>query len=217
MSSHDKSAELLESASETDVRVALVRHLVAKNSSSRCIYATEAKYGASERRADVLTLNNTSHAFEIKSDYDSTARLTEQLTDYLGTFDYVTVVTTPTHIKKVRGISSSKVGLWLFSSGRINEVRSPRPNRRLSKLHLASSISKDQLLEAMPHLKRNASIDEARHEAAQKLNTKALRNLFIEGLIQRFSKTSEQFLRETDSQIEMEDLSLLRRTSRISF
>ena len=64
------------------------------------VLTTEFRTGTS--RADVAIINDTSTAYEIKTEYDDFTRLEGQLSDYRKVFDRIYVVTTP---KKARVVS----------------------------------------------------------------------------------------------------------------
>jgi hypothetical protein len=204
-----------ECASEVLIRTALARHLAALGRSQKCILAVEAVYGFENRRADLLQLDDLSHAFEIKSDYDNTFRLPGQLAEYARTFDLVSVVTTPRLLPEVRMIAPRRVGLMVFSGGRIEPVRKPAINKQLSKFHLAGGTTKARLLDVLPSSCKNRDAGEVRAEAAKALTAKVLRQLFHSELIDRFAESSETFFTETDAEISSEDLLLLRRSSRL--
>lgn len=207
--------EQSESASEVLIRTALVRHLVSLGRSQKFILAAEAVYGFENRRADLIQMDDFSHAFEIKSDYDNTSRLPGQLAEYARTFDLVSVVTTQRLLPEVRAIAPRRVGLMVFSGGKIEPVRKPAINKQLSKYHLAGGTTKARLLDVLPSSSKNRDAAEVRAEAAKALTTKVLRHLFHSELINRFAESSETFFTETDAEISPEDLLLLRRCSRI--
>lgn len=202
-------------ATEVQIRTALVRRLMTHARSKKCILAAEAVYGFENRRADLLELDDFSHAFEIKSDYDNTLRLPGQLAEYSRTFDLVTVVTTPRLLREVRAIAPNRIGLMVFDGGVVEPVRKPTVNRQLSKFHLASSTTKARLIDVLPNSCRGRSAPEVRAEAAKVLTTKVLRSLFHSELIDRFAVSSDAFFTETDAEISPEDLLLLRRSSRL--
>ena len=202
--------------SEGDLRVALARLLAAEYRARNTIFAIEARYGFKDRRADFVMLNDYSHAFEIKSDFDTVARLEEQTSEYISTFDFVTVVTTELHLSKVRSIVPQKVGLIVFRGGQLHRVRAAQQNKRLSKHHLVASISKSSLVQHLTAAQKKASRREMEELSIKVLRTSELRELFLIELQSRFAETSSQFFSETDDDIREEDLFLLRRVSRLS-
>lgn len=202
---------------EIELRISLAKYLIAQEQDNTRIFASEARYGFGDRRADFVMINSFSHAFEIKSDFDTTARLSEQLTEYVSTFDYVTVVTTPNHLKKIREMSTKKVGLIIQLNGGIKLIRTASLNKRLSKHHLVSSITKERLINYLPNIKKSSALETVRNQAIKQLKTVELRKLFIDELHSRFFASSEQFFLETDSEINEEDLMLLKRASHLWF
>lgn len=207
--------EQRQRATEVLIRTALVRHLAPLAKPRKSILAVEAVYGYENRRADLLQLDDFSHAFEIKSDYDNTSRLPGQLAEYSRTFDFVSVVTTPKLLPEIRMIAPRKVGLMVFRDGKVVPVRKPAINKQLSKFHLAGGTTKARLLDVLPSHFKNRDAAEVRGEAARVLAAKVLRNLFHSELIDRFAASSEIFFTETDAEISSEDLLHLRRSSRL--
>lgn len=201
---------------EGDLRVALVRQLAKEKKATHPIFAIEARYGFGERRADFVTFDEYTHAFEIKSDLDTVTRLEEQTSEYVSTFDFVTVVTTDLHLSKVRSIVPQRVGIIVFRDGDLKRVRSAQQNKRLSKHHLAASISKSTLSHHLPTAQKKSSRRELVEMSIKNLRISELRLLFLCELRNRFADTSRQFFEETDDDIHEEDLLILRRVSRLS-
>lgn len=201
---------------EISLRLALVKRLRENFYGSDAVFASEARYGSGDRRADFISLTEVAHAFEIKSDFDSLARLPAQMTDYAKTFDLVTVITTVQHLQKVRRLISKRAGLWLYDAGTLSVVRNASTNHRLSKLHLASGCSKGSLIGALHGAKAAERIEALQGLAVRRLNLAELRDLFHRELRRRYSATSECFVQETDGHLEPEDLLLLRRAYKIA-
>lgn len=202
--------------SEAQLRIALARKLLLEYRAEQPIFANEARYGFADRRADFVMVNECSHAFEIKSDFDTTLSLEDQLSEYVATFDFVTVVTTQLHLKKVRAIAPKNVGLLILEDGTFMQKRAAKQNRRLSKQHLVASVTRGSLIQAVPELRKNAGLAGVQLGAVKMMAASQLRNLFIDELRKRFSETSNQFIGETDSEPHEEDLLLLRRISRLA-
>jgi len=204
-------------ASEGEIRAVLARFLIATIKAESTILASEAVYGFENRRADFIYADNHSHAYEIKSDFDTTLRLQAQISEYTKTFDYVSVLTTPRLLGDVRNEIPRRVGLLVFRDRRIVLVRKATQIRSLSKLHLAASISKTRLSQALSRANSMQSVDEIRSRATRELTLHQLRAVFLEELRHRFLDTTKLFLDEVDQTVEGEELLLLRRGSRLSF
>jgi len=73
---------------------------------------------------DVAVFNGTSTAYEIKTEFDSSRRLTTQTADYLRVFEKVYVVTHPALSARYAEVVDPRVGVFSLSArGRMTEVR----------------------------------------------------------------------------------------------
>jgi len=83
-------------------------------------------------KADVVVLNGTSTAYEIKSERDSLTRLSKQLDNYRKVFATVNVVVSATHLLEVLDATPDDVGVITLSNRfRLHVEREPqdRPDR----------------------------------------------------------------------------------------
>ncbi len=84
--------------------------------------------------------------FEIKSAKDSLVRLPKQLVDYLQVFDYLTVITQPSHLDDVLSLVPSFVGIILvYDNGTFDYVRNPTFNSSLKKEKLIKLLWRDEV------------------------------------------------------------------------
>jgi hypothetical protein len=89
---------------------------------------TEFRVGKS--KADVVILNGSSSVYEIKSEYDSFARLESQIQSYLEIFDFINVITSHTQAEKLLSILPEKVGILVLTNrNSISTRREPISNR----------------------------------------------------------------------------------------
>jgi hypothetical protein len=84
---------------------------------------SEARVGVC--KADVVVLNGTATAYEIKSERDSLARLTNQVIAYSEAFAAVNVVTSPSHVRQVLGQIPGWVGVLVLSGKFTLQVERP--------------------------------------------------------------------------------------------
>jgi len=84
---------------------------------------SEARVGVC--KADVVVLNGTATAYEIKSERDSLARLTNQVTAYSEAFAAVNVVTSPSHVRQVLRQIPGWVGVLVLSEKYTLQVERP--------------------------------------------------------------------------------------------
>lgn len=76
-------------------------------------------------KADVVVLNGTATAYEIKSERDSLARLPNQLAAYGEVFAAVNVVTSPSHVMHVLRLAPEWVGVLVLSEKFTLQVARP--------------------------------------------------------------------------------------------
>lgn len=89
---------------------------------------TEFRVG--RRKADVVLLNGVSTVYEIKSQYDSFARLEKQIQAYFEIFDYINVITSPSQAKKLDSILPDKAGILVLTNrSTISTLREPKSNK----------------------------------------------------------------------------------------
>ena len=93
-------------------------------------------------KADILLVNGTSHAFEIKSKLDNYDRLLTQISSYKTTFDFVNVITTQEQVKKLETLLSDEIGI-LYISNR-NQISTHR-SAKSQKLNVKPEIIFDSL------------------------------------------------------------------------
>lgn len=87
--------------------------LLGRHSLRTASIVNEVRAGGS--KADVVILNGTSTAYEIKSERDSIARLPNQLDSYRQVFASVNVITSHSHLESVLRIAPEDVGVLVLS------------------------------------------------------------------------------------------------------
>jgi len=177
----------------------------------RDIVAAEVRFSVNQRRADLLLVNDSLHAFEIKGDYDNLQKLREQLRDYSRTFEKVSIVTTSRHLKGVRRIADYSIGVILFTGETFVVKRKPIARYRLDKLSLLTFLDRNAV-KAM--LKRSvpskASTYELRKIAASQLSYAEIRGAVQIRLRHRYERLFRLFLRDTGGTMLPDDLAGLR-------
>ncbi|KPA51096.1 hypothetical protein VT25_19785 [Photobacterium leiognathi subsp. mandapamensis] len=90
------------------------RKLLGTHSLKTATMLSEFRVGRS--KADCVILNGKSTCYEIKTEYDTLARLDEQLNDYLTLFDEVFVVCSEKNLKSVLNHTDERVGVLELTS-----------------------------------------------------------------------------------------------------
>lgn len=104
--------------------------LLGRHSMNSATLLNEVRAGSS--KADVVVLNGTSTAYEIKSERDSLARLQSQISNYRSVFATVNVVVSKSHLSEVISATSDDVGVITLSERfRFQTIREAqnRPDR----------------------------------------------------------------------------------------
>lgn len=109
--------------------------LLGRHSLNTSQILTEFRVGQS--KADVVLLNGTSTVYEIKSKFDSFARLSKQINSYFDIFDYINVISSPSQSKKMISFLPKQVGvLVLTDRNSISTLRKPISNKENIKLQV---------------------------------------------------------------------------------
>lgn len=168
---------------------------------------TEVLFSRNKRKADLLIISKTLHAFEIKSDRDTIKKFHAQLPDYLRTFPKFSVITTPKYFKQVKRLVPETAGLILFQAGSFHVKRPARAKANPRKDALLMFLSKTDL------------IREFSTSGARALSTQALRNKILNReptsriyaaalklLRKRYRDLFKLFMRDTAGIIQRDDL-----------
>jgi hypothetical protein len=118
--------------------------LLGRHSLNTSQVLTEFRVG--RNKADVVLLNGTSSVYEIKSQYDSFARLNSQINSYFEIFDYVNVITAPKLLDGILSILPDEVGVFtLTDRNTISTVRKPKSNKdNINLATLFDSLRKEE-------------------------------------------------------------------------
>jgi hypothetical protein len=150
-----------------------------------------ALYGGASR-ADLVTLNGLSHAYEIKSDRDKLVRLPQQASAYNAVFERVTLVSAPRHIPSARKLIPGWWGIIearedVAGSACLRPVRKPRPNPSPDGEAIASLLWRSEALGILASLGldrgvRSKPMDKIAARLAQELSPEALSRYVRESL-----------------------------------
>jgi hypothetical protein len=97
---------------------------LSRHSTERSFVTDEFRVGDS--RVDLAVFSKTSVAFEIKTEFDSPARLASQSSAYMKVFDFVYVVTTESMLPKLNDSIPKSIGILLL--GKSGGFRTERPS-----------------------------------------------------------------------------------------
>ncbi|MBA7584056.1 hypothetical protein ES708_26008 [subsurface metagenome] len=85
-------------------------------------------------KADAVVLNGTSTVYEIKSEFDSFARLEKQIQAYFDIFDYINVRTSASQASKLESILPETAGILVLTNRNfIATIREAKANKENTK------------------------------------------------------------------------------------
>lgn len=146
----------------------------------------EVMYGSSRRVADMVFISKGhSYAIEIKSEFDTTTRLENQLQEYQSLFDYVLIFIAPKHWGAINAILPEYVGLYSISNVGIQKKRREKLNRYVQKFEMLISIPSAAVKNKFS-IKGKLTSDEIR-SVAMKKSYKSIHDYFINYYIEKLS------------------------------
>ena len=146
----------------------------------------EVMYGSSRRVADMVFISKGySYAIEIKSEFDTTTRLENQLQEYQSLFDYVLIFIAPKHLGAINAILPEYVGLYSISNVGIQKKQREKLNRYVQKFEMLISIPSAAVKNKFS-IKGKLTSDEIRSVAMRK-SYKSIHDYFISYYIEKLS------------------------------
>ncbi len=104
-------------------------------------------------RVDLAVINGAVHGYEIKSEQDTLARLPGQAEIYNRTLEFVTIVASPNHARKISGVVPSWWGIWTAVEGEngvsLNTERDSLPNPKIDPFALAQLLWRDEAFQVL--------------------------------------------------------------------
>lgn len=169
------------------------------------------------RKADLAILSPTRlAAIEVKGARDNTAKLEEQLKDYLSMFLEVTVASAPNHLARVRKIAPQSVGIAVLNGTGVELLRKPRTRRLLSKMSAAAWLGRQDLDQLVGRTTvRQLGVEGSRIVACERHSAEALTKAALTALSHRNKERFNAFLSERGRVIDLDDIRLLSLQSKV--
>lgn len=138
----------------------------------------EVMYGSSRCVADMVFISKGhSYAIEIKSEFDTTVRLENQLKEYMLLFDYILIFTAPNHLEAIKAVLPEYAGLYCISKTGILKKQREKINRHVLKSEMLISIPSVAVKNKFS-IKGKLTSDEIRSVVIKK-SYKIIHNYFI--------------------------------------
>lgn len=132
---------------DKDIRQALLRYLEHTEPSAAIFH--EFSLCRRAGRADCAVVNGALWGYEIKSERDTLARLTQQVENYETVFDYCCIVAASRHIQKIRATVPRRWGIFVALGSdlpTIEILRKPRRNNSTIKSSLIRLMWKPEIV-----------------------------------------------------------------------
>lgn len=207
-----------EPLKEADYKIATIEWLVDKGHiNGDAVLINELPVNNFNRRADLVVANGKLHAFEIKSDADSLARLNGQIETYLSFFDKVTVVCSPKYTSKaLRMLPDAVQILELNNNGEHNNimkmVRRGKTKIITSSYNYLSFVEKKILRASLKKQGLPLSQRESRISMCKKLDSlpqKKWRDITLAYLKNKYKNTHDAFFSVKRENFTIDELILL--------
>ncbi|HDZ85240.1 MAG TPA: hypothetical protein ENH35_01660 [Candidatus Moranbacteria bacterium] len=123
--------------------------LLGKHSLNTSHMLTEFRVG--KCKADAVVINGTSTAYEIKSEFDSFARLESQIKAYFQIFDHINVITSNSQSSKLKSILPDAVGIMVLTDrNTISTIRESKSNKKnINQVTLFDSLRKEEYVKVV--------------------------------------------------------------------
>lgn len=121
----------------------LNRIFLARHDPSRATVLTEMRVG--QNRVDLVAVNGTTTAYEVKSRFDSLARLSTQVSSYLSVFERVYVVCDPKKVERILQAVDPTVGVVATNaSGGFRTIRKASSSTKLDHAAMFDCLRKPE-------------------------------------------------------------------------
>ncbi|EGQ9179603.1 sce7726 family protein [Vibrio alginolyticus] len=203
---------------EADYKVATIDWLINRGYLEHdAVLINELPVDNFSRRADLVVANGKLHAFEIKSDADSLARLQGQIETYLAFFDKVTLVCSPKFTNKAIEMLPNMVEILELEINSQGDASLKVKRRgRIEKVGTASDflsfVDKRHLVTSLKSKKLACQLSETRSALNAKLSRlpkSHWRNLVLDYLKNKYRPTYQSFLANKHDITEVSDLTYL--------
>jgi len=133
---------------ENVIKSAFIERYSLSKSPNHTVTIFEMNVGSS--RADICMINGKSMVFEIKTEYDTYARLSKQLYDYEQVFEYVCIVVPECQIDSVISLIGENIGIIFYKQNRLGnikfyEYRSPIYSKNINPVTQLRALTKTEL------------------------------------------------------------------------
>jgi hypothetical protein len=181
---------------DADIRSLLLQAISSVRSSDECLVVNEMNVSMGYSKLDVAVLNGRLEGFEIKSDRDSTARLSRQMSQYEQVCDRLSIITTERHRAAIEELVPAWCGIFIVSVSeghiRISTWRAPRENPKWDILAVLLLLWQEETLKFAHSLGFKAPRDMAKGLIHNQLARRIPHDQLRAGVLQRLRQRSQR-------------------------
>jgi hypothetical protein len=184
-----------------DIEIRNVLHEVLREEFSKesdAVIVEELGLSQGNVRIDLAVIDGFIHGYEIKSDRDTLKRLPTQSEIYSKSLDYVTIVTTARHLRKVRQIIPRWWGIcearYRDSVLLVCTVRRAKGNPSVNPSSLVQLLWREEALEALKELQLHQGIVNKPRRVLWKLLAENLSLHDLRALVSKRLKSRKNWL-----------------------
>lgn len=129
---------------EFDIKRMFASYLLKKDSTDVIFFEYPFHFG--RRRADIICVEEGMIiGYEIKSAFDRTDRLEDQLKSYTQLFDYVYVICDSKHLNTIREITPERIGIYQCTSNSLKRIRKAKQIKNFDSITTLDAMPMDTL------------------------------------------------------------------------
>lgn len=126
---------------ECEAKAALLNYVARNEKLHNSTIISELTISGYTNRADLVIIDDYIHCYEIKTRTDSLRRLPQQCSIYSKVFDRTTIVAARNHIRNIRSLADSNIGLFcLENDNSITPIRKPKLKPKRDTIGLAELL-----------------------------------------------------------------------------
>lgn len=195
---------------EQEAQVKIIEYFLKFYNCNEMIVALEMPFCEYKRRADIiLVIDGLTHAVEIKTQFDNIGTLKDQIYDYKKIFDFNYIAAEGNNFSSIIKKNYGNVGILRIDKI-VTEHRKSRRTKRLDKPSLLSSVD-FSYMKRQNHTVIKSTKQESINESAKKMRLEECRKMFVDFIVDRFSRRSKSFFSEIGDSIHTDDLLILSR------
>jgi hypothetical protein len=188
---------------ELEIKQILASHFLKQQKMEAIFFEYSFHFG--RRRADMIAAEKGKICgYEIKSAYDRTDRLKEQLDSYALLFDYVYVVCDKSNLSAIRKITPRRIGIYLCTPEGLIKIRSAKQIKNFDPIVNLDALPISYLRKEFKATGRS-KLDLCK-EIALTCNKELIKNTFRTHIIQKYGAHTAHLQTEMSTTITLDDV-----------